>query len=122
MLERIEIDPRRCGGTPVVKGTRIPVAVILDQLASGETWQSLLEGYPVSFTRANGNVGQLNSDDTSPIARLSFPLAALALGLLLGEVLRSWSIGRTAMRSGKTGQVNADANAGNSNMRPINSG
>jgi len=46
MLERIEIDPRRCGGTPVVKGTRIPVAVILDQLAGGETWQSLLEGYP----------------------------------------------------------------------------
>ena len=46
MLERIEIDPRRCGGTPVIKGTRIPVAVILDQLASGETWQSLLEGYP----------------------------------------------------------------------------
>ncbi len=46
MLERIEIDPRRCGGTPVVKGTRIPVAVILDQLANGESWESLLEGYP----------------------------------------------------------------------------
>jgi len=46
MVGRIEIDPRRCGGTPVIKGTRIPVAVILDQLASGETWQSLLAGYP----------------------------------------------------------------------------
>ena len=46
MVERIEIDPRRCGGTPVVKGTRIPVAVILDQLAQGETWESVLEGYP----------------------------------------------------------------------------
>ncbi len=84
--------------------------------------RSLLEGYPVSFTRANGNVGQLSSDDTSQIARLSFPLAALALGLLLGEVLLSWSIGRTAMRSGKTGQVNADGNTRNSNTRPINSG
>jgi uncharacterized protein (DUF433 family) len=46
MLDRIEIDPRRCGGTPVIKGTRIPVAVVLDQLADGETWQSVLRGYP----------------------------------------------------------------------------
>jgi uncharacterized protein (DUF433 family) len=46
MLERIEIDPRRCGGSPVIKGTRIPVAIILDQLATGETWESLLRGYP----------------------------------------------------------------------------
>ena len=46
MFDRIEIDPRRCGGTPVVKGTRIPVAVVLDQLAGGETWESVLAGYP----------------------------------------------------------------------------
>lgn len=46
MLDRIEIDPRRCGGTPVIKGPRIPVAVVLDQLADGETWQSVLAGYP----------------------------------------------------------------------------
>lgn len=46
MFERIEIDPRRCGGSPVIRGTRIPVAVIIDQLASGETWDSLLKGYP----------------------------------------------------------------------------
>ncbi len=46
MFERIEIDPRRCGGVPVIKGTRIPVAVILDQLAFGETFESVLAGYP----------------------------------------------------------------------------
>jgi uncharacterized protein (DUF433 family) len=46
MSERIEIDPRVCGGQPVIKGTRIPVAVILDQLADGESWDSLLKGYP----------------------------------------------------------------------------
>ncbi len=46
MLDRIEIDPRRCGGKPVIKGTRIPVTVILDQLAGGESWDSVLEGYP----------------------------------------------------------------------------
>jgi uncharacterized protein (DUF433 family) len=46
MSDRIEIDPRRCGGTPVIKGTRIPIAVILDQVAAGESWDSLLAGYP----------------------------------------------------------------------------
>lgn len=46
MLERIEMDPRRCGGSPVIRGTRIPVAVILDQMACGETWETLLKGYP----------------------------------------------------------------------------
>jgi uncharacterized protein (DUF433 family) len=46
MLDRIEIDPRRCGGSPVIRGTRIPVAVILDQLAMHESWESIRKGYP----------------------------------------------------------------------------
>jgi uncharacterized protein (DUF433 family) len=44
--DRIEINPRVCGGQPVIKGTRIPVAVILEQLADDESWDSLLRGYP----------------------------------------------------------------------------
>jgi len=52
MNERIEIDPRVCGGQPVVKDTRISVATILEQLADGETWDSLLRGYP-ELTRAD---------------------------------------------------------------------
>jgi len=31
---------------PVVKGTRIPVSVILELIAEGETWDKLLAGYP----------------------------------------------------------------------------
>ena len=46
MSERIEINPRICGGQPVIKGTRISVAVILEQLANNESWDSLLRGYP----------------------------------------------------------------------------
>ena len=46
MNERIEINPRVCGGQPVVKGTRIAVEVILEQLAEGESWDSILRGYP----------------------------------------------------------------------------
>lgn len=46
MDSRIEIDPKVCGGKPVIRGTRIPISVILDQLATGESWDSLLGGYP----------------------------------------------------------------------------
>ncbi len=45
-FDRIEIDPRVCAGQPVIRGTRIPVAVILEHLAGGETWDSVLQGYP----------------------------------------------------------------------------
>jgi uncharacterized protein (DUF433 family) len=52
MSERIEINPRVCGGQPVIKGTRISVSAILEQLAGGESWDSLLAGYP-ELTRAD---------------------------------------------------------------------
>lgn len=45
-LDRIEIDPRVCGGKPVIRGTRIPVAVIVTQLAEGQSWQDIMNGYP----------------------------------------------------------------------------
>jgi uncharacterized protein (DUF433 family) len=44
--ERIELNPRICGGKPVIKGTRIPVSVLLEQIAEGVSWQDLLHGYP----------------------------------------------------------------------------
>jgi uncharacterized protein (DUF433 family) len=43
---RIEINPRVCGGKPVIKGTRIPVTVILDELAAEESWDAVLQGFP----------------------------------------------------------------------------
>jgi uncharacterized protein (DUF433 family) len=45
-LERIELDPRVCNGKPVIKGTRIPVSVIIEQVAEGEVWDKILIGYP----------------------------------------------------------------------------
>ena len=46
MMDRIELNPKVCNGKPVIKGTRIPVSVILEQIAEGETWDKLLAGYP----------------------------------------------------------------------------
>jgi len=45
-IDRIELNPKVCNGKPVIKGTRIPVSVILEQIAEGEPWSGLLRGYP----------------------------------------------------------------------------
>ena len=44
--DRIELNPRVCNGKPVIKGTRIPVSVILEQIAEDNSWDKLLTGYP----------------------------------------------------------------------------
>ena len=44
--DRIELNPRVCNGKPVIKGTRIPVSVILEQIAEGDSWDKLLTSYP----------------------------------------------------------------------------
>lgn len=46
MSDRIEINPRVCGGQPVIKGTRISVPAVLEQLADGESWNFVLRGHP----------------------------------------------------------------------------
>ena len=46
LLGRLESDPEVCGGQVCVKGTRIPVTLILDALAAGETIEDILRGYP----------------------------------------------------------------------------
>jgi len=45
-LDRIEINPKVCNGKPIIKGTRIPVSVILELVAEGESWNTLLKNYP----------------------------------------------------------------------------
>jgi uncharacterized protein (DUF433 family) len=46
LMDRIELNLRVCNGMPVIKGTRIPVSVILEQVAEGESRDALLAGYP----------------------------------------------------------------------------
>ena len=44
--ERISIDPNVCFGKPCIKGTRIWVSLIVDNLAAGATEAEILEAYP----------------------------------------------------------------------------
>ena len=43
---RIWVDPAIMGGMPCVRGTRIPVRMILDYLAEGATLTEILQQYP----------------------------------------------------------------------------
>ena len=44
--ERIEINPQVMMGKPVIRGTRIPVELILRKLGEGATEAELLDAYP----------------------------------------------------------------------------
>jgi uncharacterized protein (DUF433 family) len=46
----ITVDPNICHGQACIKGTRIPVSVVLDNLAAGKSNEELMESYP-SLTR-----------------------------------------------------------------------
>lgn len=45
-IERIVSDARVCSGKPCIKGTRIPVHMILDLLATGESFEGVRKAYP----------------------------------------------------------------------------
>lgn len=44
--ERITVDPAICHGKACIKGTRIMVSVILDNLAANVSPDEILESYP----------------------------------------------------------------------------
>jgi uncharacterized protein (DUF433 family) len=46
LLDRISIDPNVCFRKPCIRGTRIWVSLIVDNLAEGVSESELLEAYP----------------------------------------------------------------------------
>jgi len=45
-FERISVDPKICHGKVCIRGTRIMVSVILDNLAAGVSREEILKSYP----------------------------------------------------------------------------
>jgi len=46
--DRINIDPEIQGGTPVIKGTRVAVQIVVGSLAGGMTVQEVCDEYGVT--------------------------------------------------------------------------
>ena len=45
---QIEINPNIKGGKPVVKGTRVPVEVVVGAMAGGASWEEVTEAYAIT--------------------------------------------------------------------------
>ena len=46
LIDRVEMNPKVMLGKPVIRGTRIPVELILRKLGDGATEDDLLAAYP----------------------------------------------------------------------------
>ncbi len=46
MHERVTVDPKVMLGKPVIRGTRIPVELLLRKLGEGASVEDLLDAYP----------------------------------------------------------------------------
>lgn len=46
LLERITVEPGKCGGRPCIRGMRIRVKDVLDMLAEGASTEEVLADFP----------------------------------------------------------------------------
>jgi uncharacterized protein (DUF433 family) len=54
--DRIVVDPRNHHGVPCIKGTRVPVSVLVSSIADGDSMSDLLAAYP-HLTEADIHAG-----------------------------------------------------------------
>jgi uncharacterized protein (DUF433 family) len=67
-MKYITSDPEIMSGNPVIKGTRIPVAVILAQLKQGNTVQEIHEMYNwVSLKKLEGAIDEVSDVVTTTL-------------------------------------------------------
>ena len=46
LLDRVTVNPARCGGRPCIRGMRIRVSDVLDMLGHGVSSEEILADYP----------------------------------------------------------------------------
>jgi uncharacterized protein (DUF433 family) len=51
LSRHIVADPRICHGKPTFRGTRVLVSDVLEQVASGMAWESIIEEWHDSITK-----------------------------------------------------------------------
>jgi len=56
--DRIEIDPRKCHGRPVIQGTRVPVSIVTGSLAGGMSMEEVAREYDVTLDDIRAALGQ----------------------------------------------------------------
>lgn len=46
LLDRITVEPGKCGGRPCIRGYRLRVSDVLSLIAAGAGYEEILEDYP----------------------------------------------------------------------------
>ncbi len=64
LLDRTEINPKICYGNPIIKGTRIMVSLMLENLAEGLSFDDIIKNYP-SLTIDDKRAAILNASKLS---------------------------------------------------------
>ncbi len=70
-LDRISVNPKIMHGKPCIKGTRIPVYIVLNLLAGGMSEEEVLENYP-----------DLETEDVRACVKYASILAEEEVGIL----------------------------------------
>ena len=73
--ERISIEPNVCHGKPCIKGTRIWVSLIVDNLAAGSSEAEILKAYP-SLTKEDIRAALAFAAEMSRERYVDIPLRA----------------------------------------------
>jgi len=58
--DRIVIDPKICHGKPIIRGTRLPVAIVLGSLAGGMNFDEVEREYSISLDDIRAAIGYAN--------------------------------------------------------------
>lgn len=46
LLDRITVDPAKCGGKPCIRGHRLRVRDVIELLAHGDSWPEIIKSHP----------------------------------------------------------------------------
>ena len=99
MHERIEINPEIMGGKPVIRGTRVPVEIVLRKLGAGVTAEAIVGDHP-RLTLEDIRAAQAFAAETGSQAQ-SEPCREILIERHSGDnAVRDWSRGRSARPGG----------------------
>jgi uncharacterized protein (DUF433 family) len=60
IADRIEVDPDRCHGKPVIEGTRVLVRTVLGAMAAGDNAERVAEAYGISVADVRAAIAFAN--------------------------------------------------------------
>lgn len=58
----IESDPEKLGGTPVFRGTRVPIKNLFDYLEGGDSLDVFLDDFPIVTRKQAGVINKVKQE------------------------------------------------------------